>query len=82
MPTNRNGSKWHLSILLEQVDLPQTEPFTNMHKIFGGATPVPAGEQKTAGKTTVTTEEPVKKTTVKSTTTKRTTKSTKKGTNS
>ena len=35
MPTNRNGSKWHLSILLEQVDLPQTEPFTNMHKIFG-----------------------------------------------
>ena len=47
-----------------------------------GATPVPAGEQKTAGKTTVTTEEPVKKTTVKSTTTKRTTKSTKKGTNS
>ena len=46
-----------------------------------GATPVPAGEQKTAGKTTVTTEEPVKKTTVKSTT-KRTTKSTKKGTNS
>ncbi len=47
-----------------------------------GATPVPAGEQKTAGKTTVTTEEPVKKTTVKSTTAKRTTKSTKKGTNS
>lgn len=47
-----------------------------------GATPVPAGEQKTAGKTTVTTEESVKKTTVKSTTTKRTTKSTKKGTNS
>ena len=47
-----------------------------------GATPVPAGEQKTAGKTTVTTEESVKKTTVKSTTAKRTTKSTKKGTNS
>ncbi|MEI3551686.1 MAG: glycogen/starch/alpha-glucan phosphorylase [Acutalibacteraceae bacterium] len=47
-----------------------------------GATPVPAGEQKTAGKTTVTTEEPVKKTAVKSTATKRTTKSTKKGTNS
>lgn len=35
MPTNRNGSKWHLLISQVQVDLPQTEPFTNMHKIFG-----------------------------------------------
>ena len=47
-----------------------------------GATPVPAGEQKTSAKTTVKVEEPVKKTAVKSTATKRTTKSTKKDANS
>ncbi len=42
-----------------------------------GATPVPAGEQKT-GKTTVTTEESVKKNNCKINNSKRTTKSTKK----
>lgn len=47
-----------------------------------GAVPIPTEEQKVIAKTTVKTEEAVKKTTVKSTATKRTAKPTKKGTNS
>ena len=46
MPTNRNGSKWHLSILLEQGRFAADRAIHEYAQNIWGATPVPAGEQK------------------------------------
>ena len=82
MPTNRNGSKLALVNIAGAGRFAADRAIHEYAQNIWGATPVPSEEQKTAAKTTVKVEEPVKKTAVKSTATKRTTKSTKKDANS